>query len=74
MRNIIEHNEITWVDIQDPTKEDTEYLRETFHLQAKRCPENSEYQQTFRHKLRPKTCQQGNRYKTEAGALYPGSL
>ena len=32
MRNIIEHGGITWVDIQDPTKEDVEYLRESFHL------------------------------------------
>jgi len=32
MRNIVEHKGITWVDIQDPTKEDIEYLRETFQL------------------------------------------
>ena len=32
MRNIIKHEGITWVDIQDPTKEDVEYLRETFQL------------------------------------------
>ena len=32
MRNIIEYNGITWVDIQDPTKEDVEYLRENFQL------------------------------------------
>lgn len=30
MRNIVEHNGITWVDIQDPSKEDVEYLRENF--------------------------------------------
>ena len=32
MRNIIKHNEITWVDIQDPAKEDVEFLRENFQL------------------------------------------
>ncbi|MCH8244633.1 hypothetical protein IIB97_01980, partial [Patescibacteria group bacterium] len=32
MRNIVEHKGITWVDIQDPTKEDLEYLRESFQL------------------------------------------
>ena len=32
MRNIIEHHGITWVDIQDPTKEDVDYLREEFQL------------------------------------------
>ena len=32
MRNIVKHKSITWVDIQDPTKEDVEYLKETFQL------------------------------------------
>ena len=32
MRNIVEHGGITWVDIQDPTEEDVEYLRENFQL------------------------------------------
>ncbi|MDP4007043.1 MAG: magnesium transporter CorA family protein [bacterium] len=30
MRNVLEHGGITWVDIQDPTKEDVEYLRANF--------------------------------------------
>jgi len=32
MRNIIQHQGITWVDIQDPAKEDVEYLRKNFQL------------------------------------------
>ena len=32
MRNIVEHKSITWVDIQNPTTEDVEYLKETFQL------------------------------------------
>jgi magnesium transporter len=32
MRNIVEHQGITWVDIQDPVKEDVEYLKENFTL------------------------------------------
>lgn len=32
MRNIVEHQGIIWVDIQNPTKEDVEYLKETFSL------------------------------------------
>ena len=32
MRNIIKGPKVTWVDIQDPTKEDVKYLREKFDL------------------------------------------
>lgn len=32
MRNVLEHNGITWVDIQNPDKDDVEYLRENFQL------------------------------------------
>jgi magnesium transporter len=31
MRNIVEHQGITWVDIQDPTPEDVEYIKTTFN-------------------------------------------
>ena len=30
MRNIIKGEKVTWIDIQDPTEEDIEYLRETY--------------------------------------------
>tara|TARA_Y100000310_G_scaffold341849_1_gene442450 strand:- start:7060 stop:7974 length:915 start_codon:yes stop_codon:yes gene_type:complete len=32
MRNIIEYQGVTWVDIQNPTKEDVEYLRKNFEF------------------------------------------
>ncbi|MDA1337193.1 MAG: magnesium transporter CorA family protein [bacterium] len=32
MRNIIEHKGVTWVDVQNPTKEDVEYLGKNFAL------------------------------------------
>jgi magnesium transporter len=32
MRNIIEHSGVTWVDIDNPTKQDIEYLKKNFKL------------------------------------------
>jgi len=34
MRNIVKYKRITWVDIQDPTKEDVQYLEENFAVHA----------------------------------------
>lgn len=32
MRNIIEYNNLIWVDIIEPTEEDVEYLKNNFRL------------------------------------------
>lgn len=32
MRNIITGEKVTWIDIQDPTKEDIDYLKNNFHF------------------------------------------
>ncbi|MDI6883020.1 MAG: magnesium transporter CorA family protein [Patescibacteria group bacterium] len=32
MRNIIKHNKITWIDVQNPTKEDVRWLKEHFEF------------------------------------------